>query len=666
MADAAITALADQLSKLTLALSNTTSLLKTEYESRKKTNEELEDGIQYQREFNEVSDDATDAYKDAAIKYRKATHAVDALKKKLDETGKTVAERAKLETDLADAVRKQEKAKKELTIASLKASKAFRILTVAASYLSAGLVAQRRLMTDQVRAQAGLVEGTDLVGSLMKQQAQAVMRGVDPGAFAKIMASNRQMVNAMGGISSTLGMLDPATDRLFGMTVNLEEAMELAAQQASRFVERGVRPTTEGMLKYTRDLEDMARMTGLGAAEMASLFDEVERDTDMMHLLRAARDGERQAILENQRALIKQNVALGMTAEQAKEAAKMLNKMVAAKPLDRLKQAARIRALGAAMGVGGADAAAAGIVAGPRATAAQKAAIRDFSVAAASAADTMRGAGLGSEIFATTLLDKLDLEQYLGMGSPFSVSTGQVIADGVEKMKNAYTKAADSAVLQVEKQIQILQKILGAVIDGSLLMNLIITPINALWKFFSGQSASNWISEGFSKTFPKLYALFSDVIGVLLDGVIGVVQKYISGWAKLMGNIPFLGKLGEWGNELGAEADRKLKSFAGGTGVSGVASSMSSSSSPRSSAIGDVSKQNQAMAATVSTASGVQKQLTKMDENTGYLKTISEVMQKQLELSNQQLAAMEANGTSSGITSSGGGGDWREGYQGLG
>jgi hypothetical protein len=136
--------------------------------------------------------------------------------------------------------------------------------------------------------------------------------------------------------------------------------------------------------------------------------------------------------------MINLNVAAGMTADQAKAAAKMLNKMVAAKPLERIKEAARMRALGGAMGISGADAAAQAVMAGPgKQTAQMRKDIEDFSKNATTMMDQARGQGLGSEITAVQLLDKLNLDQYYGSDSPFSTTLISALKNQAGPMVNA-------------------------------------------------------------------------------------------------------------------------------------------------------------------------------------------------------------------------------------
>jgi hypothetical protein len=147
--------------------------------------------------------------------------------------------------------------------------------------------------------------------------------------------------------------------------------------------------------------------------------------------------------------MVQQAIAVGMTAEQAKEATKMLNKMVDAKPLDRLRQAAKIRALSGALGIAGGNEAADALIAGKRATAVQKQAIMQFGQNAANAMDQAARQGFGSEIVASQLMDKLDLDQYYGKGSPFSTTLGDKLANPIKELQASTVDASKSQLAKL-------------------------------------------------------------------------------------------------------------------------------------------------------------------------------------------------------------------------
>lgn len=277
---------------------------------------------------------------------------------------------------------------------------------------------------------------------------------------------------------------------------SLEDSMRGNLHVMTEFASKGVKPSTASMAAYNRDLDMLAKQTGLSATAINALVDSVANDTESMSILKAARADEREAILANQRALIKSNIALGMTAQQAAEAAKMLNKMVAQKPLDRLKQAAKMRAMGAAMGLGNeANAAAEGVIAGKRATAEQRAAISDFSVKMTGMVDQSAQAGLGQELFVSTMLDKLDLDQYYGSGSAFSTTLGDVLQKSQTDVNAMYKSSSDSVIVKINNVADIAMEMLTALLNGNMLFGALLDTTrlaNGIVSDFFGDQAAEF------------------------------------------------------------------------------------------------------------------------------------------------------------------------------
>lgn len=342
-----------------------------------------------------------------------------------------------------------------------------------------GAITQAR---DQIVANQGLVEGSgSLVAALAAQQDQSrKMYGLTGAQLAGMTAANRQMVNAMGGTSATVKELDSNFYDFAAMTGDAEQAYKGLLESMSSFAAKGIKPSQSILQSYTKDIQALQAQTGLSMEQARATFDDMANDADTIDLLRKARVGERASILANQRAMLQQNIALGMTTEQAKEAAKMLTKMVDAKPLDRLKQAAKVRALGGAMGIAGSDEAAKALIAGKRATEDQKKALAQFSTNAANAMDLSAQQGLGSEIFATQLMDKLDLDQYYGKGSPFSTTLGDALAKPLNELNKSYVKAAESTTFHLGMQAAGLKSILDNIITGKDYLGVIASGVGLI------------------------------------------------------------------------------------------------------------------------------------------------------------------------------------------
>jgi hypothetical protein len=322
-------------------------------------------------------------------------------------------------------------------------TKTTNLTSAALAWFGNTLAAQGKQLLAQNKANSGVVEGTgSLAMALFEQQNVALKYRMTGAEFAEISTKNRQMINAMGGSTLAFAQMTPTITRMQILTGDATEALRLTSEVATDFAKKGIRPTMDVMERYTDDLVQLQRRTGMSTRQAAEYFDAIASDVDSIDILRSARKEEREAILRSQRALVEQSIAAGMSAEQAQRAAKMLNSMVAAKPLDRLKQAARVRALSGAMGIAGGDDAANAIIAGKRATAEQREKANDFFQRAAGAMDQAAGQGLGGEIFATQLADKLGLEQYFGKDSPFSTTLGDTMKPAFADLKQAYVDAS--------------------------------------------------------------------------------------------------------------------------------------------------------------------------------------------------------------------------------
>lgn len=423
--------------------------------------------------FIELSTEV-DTYEQQLKKNRKLTKDQEALLKKASDSRKREIELAKqlqkLQADKVDAEKKSKQNAEQM--ARLNASilyteqqlaKAHTGTTKAASdledsfvgvakktdWVSAALVyfgstlsAQGKQLVAQYKTSGGVIEGSSgIFSSLLDQQNKALSLGLTGNELATISKEARQTINAMGGTSAAFSQMTPAIDSFRAMTLNSADAVKLAAQSAQYFATNGLKPTAANIEQYRQSLVLMTAQTGMNTDQAAAYFDELSKDADSVELLRTARKGERESILANQRAQIANSIALGMTAEQAKQASKMLASMVAQKPIDRLKQAARIRALGGAMGIGGANEAANDLVAGRQ----NSQALKDFSVAAANARDAAKDQGFASELFTSQLYDKLDLDKYYGKGSQFSTTLGDSLAKPLGEISASFTDAAKTS-----------------------------------------------------------------------------------------------------------------------------------------------------------------------------------------------------------------------------
>lgn len=560
--------------------------------------------------------------------------------------------------------------------------KGTKIAQAAMVWFGATVKAQVQQLIAQQKANGGVIEGTNsLADALIKQQKAAFSIGVTGEELAKVSAAARQTFNAMGGTEQSLKTLTPAIDRMRILTGSSAEGLKLAADAAREFSLKGVRPSVAGMERYTDDLVQLSRQTGMNTQQANEYYNEIANDVDSIDLLRSARAGEREAILANQRALVQQSIAMGMSAEQAKEAAKMLNKMVAAKPLDRIRQAAKIRALGGAMGIAGSNEAAEALIAGKRATPQQQQALQQFSQNAANASNQAAGKGLGSEIFAQSLLDKLDLNEQFGKGSNFSTSLSDSLKPSIDIQKDILdsSKTEGGRMFGIAEktynQIGMLvsgQNIYGVAIAGILAVTTSIAAMmgagkaaGAIGDLLGGRGTR--IGGGAGAGAGKLAGLGKLAGGAtkLLGGIGGAAAGAYEGYEEYQQTgkagaaigkgtgAAVGGGLGGWGGAaagaalgtailpgIGTVAGGLIGGLAGGWlgGAAGGAAGKAVGSLADSK---DVSQAQEAITgATQATADGIATQLKQMDTQNNILAQLKDMNAKQVDLMEKQLQAM--------------------------
>lgn len=415
----------------------------------------------------------------------------------------------------------------------------------ALTWFGATVRAQGAQLLAQQKANSGVIEGSDgVVKAFADQQMLGLKYRLSGEELAKITVPARQMFNAMGGTAKGLEELSPTIDRFRILTGSSAEGLELATQAAQNFAKQGVKPTQAGLNKFTDDVVDLQRRTGMSAKEAVAYFNDIANDTDSIDLLRKARVGERESVLASQRAFIAQAHATGMSTEQAKEAAKMFNKMVSQKPMDRIKQAAKIRALGGAMGIAGANEAAEAMIAGPRATKEQRKNLEKFHENATTTMDAQAQKGLGSEIVASQLLDKLDLDQYYGKGSPFSTTLADTLKPQMDLQK-AYIDTSKDATVKMIAELSGIAEQIKLVLSGTNFLGVIAAGVAAILATLVGGKLMDGIGKVFSKgaaTFGETAAKAFPTIEGAAEGAAGTASKAGSLLGKVGGVAKVVGK----------------------------------------------------------------------------------------------------------------------------
>lgn len=369
--------------------------------------------------------------------------------------------------------------------------------------------------------------------------------------------------------SSQKGMYDFAAGlelvdkdvRLYG--IKAQERSEIARKNMELMSSSGIRMQAADATAFHDSMVDAKNAAGMAPEEFQNAMSEILQSEEVRTQLKmATSELERRTIVDGIAAQLAQNKAMGMTTTEATAAAKALGKLAGEKPLDRLKKAAKLRAYGAAMGMGAEGNRLADLTMKKKRTPAEEAEYKRIG-SQLSEQYTQAGAdgNLGAEIFATQLADKLGLEQMLGPNSPFNTTLAaaaaplQSAADSFSKTPDALSKVfaeAEQAFSSLAKNdiISGLGRIGGALVGGkglSVAKGLFTasraapalvgagataaeaggigtaaatgaagigagaiasivaavaasgTDLYSGYKFAKGEDASNWISDGFDK-----------------------------------------------------------------------------------------------------------------------------------------------------------------------
>lgn len=445
------------------------------------------------------------------------------------ELNASTAATVKLQQDLADATNNTNEATIEAKGSMKGFIKGLNVAGASLKWLSTTVVAQSKQISNQLNAgNRGFIEGSGgLVKALKDQQDQALKYGMSAADYAEVVMANRRVVNATGGTAQVTDRVTDSMGDLRTMTASQGEAFKVAAESMQALASSGIRPTSEALKGYVKDVKQLGLQTGMSQDQARAYYDEMAQDIDTVHMLRSAKEGERQAILENQRAYLSNNIAIGMSTTQAKEAAKQLNKIAGAKPLDRIRKAAKARMLGSALGVGGSEEAYRAMMS-PIQTKEQQKLISDYLQQIASKMEGSRGS-LGTEIMASTLLDKSGLESEVGKGSAFSTTTLKEMAVPVDELRKTHIETSEKALTQAMNTADLL-------IDQ--------TKIIASGAHYAGVAAAGVTAIG---------SILIEMLGKMNGGGISMPDINLPG-----GNSPtggpqnptgggWKGKLGKWG-----------------------------------------------------------------------------------------------------------------------
>ena len=189
-------------------------------------------------------------------------------------------------------------------------------------------------------------------------QSSTASLGMSRPEFVQFAADNRRVMLAMGGMTETVKQLSDAQEQLYGVTGDLKQSTIIAMQQFDILTNSGIRLTAAGMSDFTKslvaDYKNYGAKTGQTLEQFSATIKDINDDEATQNaLMQSASMQERLNIIKNNQLRLQENVALGMTVQQATAAAKALNRLAGEGPLERYKKSVRLQAALGIMGIGG-------------------------------------------------------------------------------------------------------------------------------------------------------------------------------------------------------------------------------------------------------------------------------------------------------------------------
>jgi hypothetical protein len=184
--------------------------------------------------------------------------------------------------------------------------------------------------------------------------AQTAQLGLSRPEFAEAAGEYRRAMLAAGGLGKSMVILNDAQTDLADVMADPKDRTEFALNQMEILAKSGIKPTTEAIKQAGASYKNIQKITGLTGEAFAGLVrDMIDDESTQIEMRRASSQEERKAILANTRARMEENLAMGMTKEQALAVAKAMKASQAKGPMERMKEAIKLQATMGAMGVSG-------------------------------------------------------------------------------------------------------------------------------------------------------------------------------------------------------------------------------------------------------------------------------------------------------------------------
>jgi len=303
--------------------------------------------------------------------------------------------------------------------------------------------------------------GTNLSSSLTAFEA-----GMDPAEMAKHLADNRRTMNAMGtNMDAFREQTEKGTFELTAWTGELQDSVKLQAQaieMGKRFGTGDMADFMEGQVRSFKKFHDTFSMTTEEFMAMNKQIKESQSINAQIYKM----DVKRRAgyLLDTQNTIARLKID-GLAQEQAMKVVEAMAQIGAQSPKERMKQAAKMQAVGGALGFGAEAAEAAKLMRRGFRQEGDKARFADLQKVMQKATGQFMNQGFGQEMMASQMIEATGIGQLLGPESAFqALNTEQTMAikdvGAVTRESNTIAGSALATQQSMEKLLE------GPVIEG--------------------------------------------------------------------------------------------------------------------------------------------------------------------------------------------------------
>lgn len=259
------------------------------------------------------------------------------------------------------------------------------------------------------------------------QQIEAMKSGIDPGVMAELMAETRQASLTFDSLGGYMDTLQGQQVKYYNQIGDLTQSLKFGTDMFHLLGKSGIKPTAAGMDALGGTFRVLNKIAGVTSDQFTQMMSQTLADQDIQTRLRAAKKGERTAIIQGIAKQIEMNVAMGLTTEQAMGAAVAMGKIAGGGAKERYKRAAQIQMAMGAMGLqGGAELADLTRKGQARFRGDDAERFEILSTRLAEAGTAARGGDRGAEFTRDAIFR--NLEDHFGETSPFN----KQLAEGLE------------------------------------------------------------------------------------------------------------------------------------------------------------------------------------------------------------------------------------------